>query len=185
MRRIETDLLGVVVIEPQVFEDARGFFLESYHRERFRALGVTAEFVQDNHSRSVRGAVRGLHYQVRHPQAKLCRVVRGEVLDIAVDIRRGSPTFGRWVSVVLSEENRRQVYVPRGFAHGFAVLSETADFLYKCDDFYSRDDECGLLWNDPALGIDWGVADPILSPKDSANPRLSDVPEHLLPVYTT
>jgi len=183
MRIIPTALTEVVVIEPRVYEDARGFFMETYHRERFAAAGLPTEWLQDNHSRSLRGALRGLHYQLHHPQAKLCRVVQGEVLDVAVDIRRGSPTFGEWVSVVLSAQNRRQVFIPRGFAHGFVVLSEAADFLYKCDGYYQAGDDCGLRWDDPAIGIEWGVADPILSPKDEAHPGLRDVNPDRLPLY--
>jgi dTDP-4-dehydrorhamnose 3,5-epimerase len=184
MNRIETPLHGVLVLEPRVFSDSRGFFFESYSQRRFEELGVTNRFVQDNHSQSQFGTVRGLHYQLRHGQAKLCRVVRGEVLDIALDVRRGSPTFGKWFGVHLSAENKRQIFIPPGFAHGFAVLSESAEFLYKCDDFYVPGDEYGIAWDDPALGIDWGVAAPILSAKDQANPRLVDVnPDHL-PVFT-
>lgn len=183
MHIVETSLPGVVVIEPRVFEDARGFFMETYHEGKFAELGITARFVQDNHSRSHRGTLRGLHYQLEHPQAKLCRVVQGEVLDVAVDIRRGSPAFGRWTSVVLSADNKRQIYIPRGFAHGFVVLSETAEFLYKCDDFYQPGAERGILWNDPAIGIEWNHPEPLLSPKDQANPRLAELrPEHL-PLY--
>ncbi len=182
MRKIDTSLPGVLLIEPEVHRDVRGFFFESYHINRMRVLGINNTFVQDNHSHSARGALRGLHYQVKHAQAKLCRVVRGEVLDIAVDIRRGSPTFGKWVGAVLSEENNRQIYIPAGFAHGFLVLSETADFLYKCSDFYHAESERGILWNDPAIGIDWRSQEPpLLSVKDAANPRLADVPEYDLP----
>jgi dTDP-4-dehydrorhamnose 3,5-epimerase len=146
-------------------------------------LGIHDEFVQDNHSQSVRGTLRGLHYQLQHAQAKLCRVVQGEVLDVAVDIRRGSPTFGRWVSAVLSAENKRLIYVPRGFAHGFAVLSETAEFLYKCSDFYHAEHEHGVLWNDPQLNINWNVANPILSAKDQKYLPLAQIPQELLPKY--
>jgi dTDP-4-dehydrorhamnose 3,5-epimerase len=183
MQRIETDLPGVLVVEPDVYVDTRGFFLESYHERKYAGLGVTGRFVQDNHSRSTRGTLRGLHYQLNRPQAKLCRVVLGEVLDVAVDIRRGSPTFGRWVGVVLSAENQRQVYIPRGFAHGFLVLSDAAEFLYKCDEFYCPEDERGVAWNDPRIGIDWGVHAPILSEKDRKNPVLDAVPGELLPPY--
>lgn len=183
MQRIETALPDVFLIEPKVITDQRGFFLESYHREKYVALGVHDEFVQDNHSQSVRGTLRGLHYQLQHPQAKLCRVVRGEVLDVAVDIRRGSPTFGRWVGAVLSEENKRQIYVPMGFAHGFVVLSETAEFLYKCSDFYHAEHEHGVLWNDSQLKIDWKIANPILSAKDQKYLPLAQVPQELLPKY--
>jgi len=183
LQRIETALPDVFLIEPKVIGDQRGFFLESYHREKYAALGIHDEFVQDNHSQSVRGTLRGLHYQLEHAQAKLCRVVRGEVLDVAVDIRRGSPTFGRWVSAVLSAENKRLIYVPQGFAHGFAVLSETAEFLYKCSDFYHAEHEHGVLWSDLQLNIRWNVANPILSAKDQKYPTLAQVPQELLPKY--
>lgn len=171
------------MLEPRVFSDARGFFAETYNARQFHELGITSEFVQDNHSRSARGTLRGLHYQLRHPQAKLCRVVVGEVLDVAVDIRHGSPTFGQSFSVVLSAENKRQIYIPRGFAHGFVVLSDTAEFLYKCDDFYNGGDDRGIYWNDPALGIDWAVTEPLLSDKDQKNPLLADVLPENLPAY--
>src|SRR5437016_10336058 len=141
MQRIETSLPGVFELRPVIHRDTRGFFIETYHKVKFADLGIADAFVQDNHSRSIKGTLSGLHYQLRHPQAKLCRVVVGEVLDVAVDIRRGSPTVGRHVGVLLSAENRRMVYVPRGFAHGFLVLSEAAEFLYKCDDFYDPEDE--------------------------------------------
>lgn len=183
MRRIETDLPGVVIIEPKVLRDDRGFFIETYHQAKFAELGITAKFVQDNHSRSSRGTLRGLHYQLRHPQAKLCRVIEGEVLDVAVDIRRGSPSYGEWTSVVLSADNHRQIFVPEGFAHGFLTLSTTAQFLYKCSDFYRPDDERGVLWNDPDLGIEWGISDPLLSRKDRLNPRLAQAPPTELPEY--
>lgn len=185
MRFIETSIPGVVVVEPRVFEDSRGFFMETYHRQKFAEAGITCEFVQDNHSRSRRGTLRGLHYQLQQPQAKLCRVIQGEVLDVVLDIRRGSPTFGHWTAVVLSADNKREIFVPRGFAHGFVVLSETAEFLYKCDDFYLPGDEKGILWNDPELGIEWGIEDPILSEKDRVNPRLSEMPPDNLPLYST
>jgi dTDP-4-dehydrorhamnose 3,5-epimerase len=184
VKRIETALPGVFFIESDVFSDSRGFFLESYHAEKFANLGITATFVQDNHSRSRRGTVRGLHYQLRHPQAKLCRVIEGEVLDVAVDIRLGSPTFGRWISVNLSASNFRQMFVPAGFAHGFSVLSDTAQFLYKCSDFYRPEDEHGVSWNDPALQIDWQVADPVLSAKDQKYPALATTPREHLPRYS-
>ena len=184
MNRIETPLPGVLVLEPRVFSDPRGFFFESYSQRRFEELGITTRFVQDNHSKSQQGTLRGLHYQLRNPQTKLCRVVRGEVFDVALDIRRGSPTFGKWFGVVLSEENKREIYIPAGFAHGFAVLSETAEFLYKCDDFWVPGDEYGVAWDDPDLGIDWGIAEPILSGKDQVNARLVDVPAENLPVFS-
>ena len=182
-QRFDTAIPGVIVIEPQVFRDARGFFLESYHQAQFIALGVSDLFVQDNHSCSRRGTLRGLHYQLRHQQAKLCRVIRGEVLDVAVDIRRGSPTFGKWTSATLSAENMRQIYIPRGFAHGFAVRSEVAELLYKCSDFYDPASEHGVHWSDPQLAIDWGIGDPIVSAKDSRYPRLAELSTDLLPVY--
>jgi dTDP-4-dehydrorhamnose 3,5-epimerase len=184
MKRIDLSLPGVFVIEPAIFRDNRGFFLESYHEEKFRALGVEEAFVQDNHSSSTRHTLRGLHYQLRQPQAKLCRVVRGEVLDVAVDIRRGSPTFGQWTSTRLSAETHRQVYIPAGFAHGFLVLSETAEFLYKCSAFYDPEDQHGIAWDDPQLAIDWSLtAAPHLSAKDSDSPRLAELDRSRLPVY--
>ena len=183
MEKIETAIPGVLLVRPKVFRDDRGFFLESYQREKFARLGITDNFVQDNHSRSRSGTLRGLHYQLRHPQAKLCRVVLGEVLDVAVDVRRGSPTFGKWVSAVLSAENQQQIYIPPGFAHGFAVLSETAEFLYKCSDFYYAEDEHGVLWNDPELKIEWRVSDPRLSEKDKQFRPLSRIPAENLPRY--
>lgn len=184
MRRIDTPLPGVYVLEPRVFSDARGFFLETYNAREFANIGITSEFVQDNHSRSLCGTLRGLHYQLRHPQAKLCRVISGEVLDVAVDIRYGSPTFGQSYSVVLSAENKREIFIPRGFAHGFVVLSEYAEFLYKCDDFYHGEDDRGIAWDDPTLNIDWTVREPLLSDKDRRNPRLADLSPDFLPPYT-
>ena len=184
MRLIETELPEVRILEPPVFADARGFFLESFHERKFAELGLEAHFVQDNHSHSVRGTLRGLHYQLRHAQAKLCRVVQGEVLDLAVDIRRGSPRFGRWVAVPLTAENRREVFIPPGFAHGFVVLSPTADFLYKCSDFYTPGDEYGIAWNDPEIAIDWQIQEPpLLSEKDRRNPLLRELDESHLPPY--
>lgn len=184
MRRIETDLPGVCLLEPQVFSDDRGFFLESFHQRKLAELGIRDEWVQDNHARSVRGTLRGLHYQLKHPQAKICRVSRGTVLDVAVDIRRGSPTFGRWVGAELSGENHRQVYIPVGFAHGYVVLSETADFLYKCSDFYYADDNYGIAWNDPQIGIEWPLdGAPLLSAKDASTPPLSEIRPGDLPDY--
>lgn len=181
MKRIETSLPGVCLIEPSVFEDERGFFFESYHEIKLAGLGIRDRFVQDNHARSVRHTLRGLHYQMKHPQAKLCRVVQGEVLDVVVDVRHGSPHFGKWESGVLSAENRRQMYVPRGFAHGYLVLSETAEFLYKCSDFYHPEYERGVLWSDPGVGINWGVGSPILSDKDRRNPPLVAIARKELP----
>ena len=181
--REETKVPGVWIVKPRVFRDPRGFFAETYRADQFADLGIRDKFVQDNHSQSRKGTLRGLHYQLRRPQAKLCRVVRGSVLDVAVDIRRGSPTFGRSVSVELSAENMQQIYLPEGFAHGFVVLSEEAEFLYKCSDFYDPAGEYGVLWSDPALGIEWNVTEPALSEKDSRYPRLSEIPPELLPVY--
>jgi dTDP-4-dehydrorhamnose 3,5-epimerase len=157
--------------------------METYRAVALAAVGVHEDFVQDNHSRSSRGVLRGLHYQLRHPQAKFCRVASGEVLDIAVDIRVGSPHFGKWVGAVLSAENCHALYLPKGFAHGFVVLSETADFLYKCSAYYDAADDCGVLWNDPALAIDWNTPSPILSAKDERNLPLAQVPRERLPVF--
>jgi dTDP-4-dehydrorhamnose 3,5-epimerase len=173
-----TRIPDVLIIEPKVFGDARGFFLESFNQRAFNeATGLDLSFVQDNHSRSTRGVLRGLHYQVQQPQGKLVRVVRGAVFDVAVDIRRGSPTFGQWVGVELSESNHRQLWVPPGLAHGFLVISESADFLYKTTDYYAPQHERCIAWNDPELGVEWpelGVA-PTLSAKDQAGQRLADV----------
>ena len=175
MNVIETPLSGVLVLEPTIFRDARGFFMETYHATKYAACGIDVTFVQDNHSHSVRGTLRGLHSQRDHPQAKLCRVVQGEVFDVCVDIRQGSPTFGRWYGTVLSAENARQIFVPAGFAHGFQVLSETADLLYKCSEFYDVNDERGIAWNDPEIGIAWhSEIAPLLSAKDAALPILTD-----------
>ncbi|VWB74095.1 dTDP-4-dehydrorhamnose 3,5-epimerase [Burkholderia lata] len=171
-----TELADVKIIEPAVFGDARGFFFESFNRRAFaEAVGVDADFVQDNHSRSAQGVLRGLHYQIKHPQGKLLRVVAGEVLDVAVDIRRSSPTFGRAVTVRLSAENKRQVWVPPGFAHGFLVLSEYADVLYKTTDYWHPECERQIAWNDPGIGIEWPLeVPPTLSAKDAAAPLLAD-----------
>lgn len=183
MEIIETSLPGVVIVKPRVFTDARGFFVETYRQSVLRAAGIDENFVQDNHSRSSRGVLRGLHYQLHHPQAKLCRVANGEVLDVAMDVRVGSPTFGRWTSVVLSGENHLQLFVPKGFAHGFAVRSECADFLYKCSDYFDAADDRGVLWNDPAIGIDWQTESPILSEKDQGYLPLAQTPREQLPAY--
>ena len=180
---IETALPGVLVVKPRVFEDPRGFFMEAYRQNVLAAGGITERFVQDNHSRSSCGVLRGLHYQLRTPQAKLCRVAQGDVLDIAVDIRVGSPNFGKWVGVVLSGENHLQLYIPEGFAHGFVVRSETADFLYKCSDYYDAEDDRGVLWNDPGIGIDWQTPAPILSEKDKRYLPLAQIARDQLPQY--
>ena len=170
-----TSLPGVLIITPRVFTDPRGFIYESYSQEALRGHGIETVFVQDNHSKSAKGTLRGLHYQLLPAaQVKLVRVVRGAVWDVAVDIRRGSPTFGRWAGVELSAENYRQLYVPIGFAHGFCVLSDTARVLYKCTDYYAPGEEYTLLWNDPDLGIDWPVKNPILADKDMQGVRLQD-----------
>lgn len=178
MKATPTEITDVLILEPRVFGDARGFFLESYNRREFRASsGINAEFVQDNHSRSGRGVLRGLHYQVQQPQGKLVRVVRGAVFDVAVDIRRESPTFGRWVGTELTEDNHRQLWIPPGLAHGFLVLSDSADFLYKTTNYYAPEHERCLAWDDPTVGIDWplashGIAAPLLSAKDRHGLRL-------------
>jgi dTDP-4-dehydrorhamnose 3,5-epimerase len=180
---LETSLPGVLIIKPRVFADPRGFFMETYRENVLATAGITDRFVQDNHSRSSRDVLRGLHYQLRTPQAKLCRVAQGEVLDIAVDIRAGSPHFGKWMSVLLSGENKLQLFIPRGFAHGFAVRSETADFLYKCSDYYDASDDRGVLWNDPEIAVDWQTPSPILSNKDRGYLPLSQISRDQLPRY--
>ena len=185
MKRIEANLPGVCVIEPDVHGDQRGFFMESYNKRSFEELGIGCTFVQDNHSRSRRGVIRGLHYQLAQPQAKLVRVTLGEVYDVAVDVRTGSKTFGKWTGVTLSAKNKHMLFVPEGFAHGFCVISEFAEFAYKCSDFYAPTDERGIIWNDPELAIPWPLGDtePILSPKDSAYGPLSEMDENDLPVF--
>ena len=175
MKFTPTKLPEVVLVEPDVHRDERGFFLETYHAEKYRAGGVPGSFLQDNHSRSEHGTLRGLHAQLRRPQGKLVRAVEGEMLDVAVDIRKRSPTFGRWVAVRLSGENFHQLYVPPGFAHGFCVLSPVVHVEYKCTDFYDREDEIAVAWNDPDIGIEWPLAEPTLSPKDQRASRLKDL----------
>jgi dTDP-4-dehydrorhamnose 3,5-epimerase len=179
LRFLPSEIPDVVLVEPDVFRDARGFFIETFHADKYRSGGIEGPFVQDNHSRSAGGTLRGLHAQLKRPQGKLVRAVRGEVFDVAVDIRRRSPTFGRWVATVLSGENFRQIFVPPGFAHGFCVLSEIAEVEYKCTDFYFRDDEIGIRWDDPALAIAWPLREPLLSPKDAALPLLEELKEKL------
>jgi dTDP-4-dehydrorhamnose 3,5-epimerase len=181
MHVIGTDLPEVLIIEPKLIGDQRGFFLETYQFGRYAESGINRPFVQDNLSRSGHGVLRGLHLQNPMSQGKLVSVMRGRVLDVAVDVRVGSPNFGRHVAVELSEENRRQLWIPRGFAHGFAVLSETADFFYKCDELYSPEHEIVVRWSDPAIGIKWGVEHPSLSARDAAAPLLAEV--NNLPVY--
>jgi len=183
MKVITTELPGVLLIEPNVFGDQRGFFMETYHQARYQEAGIPERFVQDNHSRSRRGVLRGLHYQRVQPQGKLVWVARGQVFDVAVDIRRDSPTFGRWAGAVLDDGNHHQFYIPPGFAHGFCVLSEEADFFYKCTDYYHPPSEQGILWNDPAIGIDWPIQEPLLSAKDLRLPLLAEQAPEKLPLY--
>ena len=172
---IKTEIEGVYIIEPTAFGDNRGYFMETYNEQDFKTAGLNYTFVQDNQSSSRKGVLRGLHFQKTHPQAKLVRVLKGEVFDVAVDLRKGSKTYGKWVGVLLSEENKRQFMVPRGFAHGFVVISETAEFAYKCDEFYHPEDEGGIMWNDPEIGIEWpDVCEVILSEKDKKHPKLSE-----------
>ncbi len=181
MKIIPTTLPDVLIVEPRVFGDNRGYFMETYHEIRYRSMGIDRKFVQDNLSFSVKGTLRGLHFQIRHPQAKLVQVIQGEVFDVAVDIRPGSPTFGNWVGAHLTSENKRQLFIPEGFAHGFCVLSDTALFLYKCSDVYVPQDEGGVLWSDPDIGIAWPVQHPIISEKDSRFSRLSQLGTEQLP----
>jgi dTDP-4-dehydrorhamnose 3,5-epimerase len=183
MKFIETSLPDVLLIEPDVFADDRGSFMETFHQRKYAEGGIDRTFVQDNHSHSKGGTIRGLHYQLHHPQGKLVYVITGEIFDVAVDIRRGSPHFGKWVGSLLSRTNKRQIFIPEGFAHGFCVMSETADVLYKCSDLYAPDDDHGLFWADPTIGIDWPIKTPILSKKDSQNPKVADIPEWDLPIY--
>ncbi|HEX7236585.1 MAG TPA: dTDP-4-dehydrorhamnose 3,5-epimerase [Gammaproteobacteria bacterium] len=176
MKITQTELPGVVIIEPKVFGDERGFFLETFQAERYAALaGISLKFVQDNHSRSRRGVLRGLHAQKQQPQGKLVRAARGEIFDVAADIDPRSPTFGRWVGVTLSDTNHRQLWIPPGYAHGFVVLSEIADFEYKCTDYYHPQSETGVIWNDRDLAIDWPIAEPTLSEKDKRLPTLASL----------
>lgn len=183
MKILTTSLEGVLIIEPAVFEDRRGFFMETYHRQRYGASGIRCDFVQDNVSSSVKGTLRGLHYQFPHAQAKLVQVLQGAIFDVAVDIRRGSPQFGQWAGAELSDANRRQIYIPEGFAHGFCVLSETALFSYKCSDLYAPECEGGIIWSDSTINIQWPVDGPVLSEKDKTYPCLNDVAPDRLPVY--
>lgn len=169
---IKTEIEGVVIVEPKVFGDNRGYFMETYEEKKFAEGGITAKFVQDNQSKSTKGVLRGLHFQKTYPQAKLVRVIKGEVYDVAVDLRKSSPTYGKYVGVLLSEENKKQFFIPKGFAHGFLVMSDEAEFVYKCDDFYHPEDEGGLFWNDETIGIDWpleGIENINLSEKDKVN----------------
>lgn len=183
MKLLETTIPDILLIETDVYRDGRGFFQETYHVQKYEALGISGRFVQDNHSKSVAGTLRGLHFQHPHGQGKLVRVTQGEVYDVAVDIRVGSPTFGKWFGTILSAENMRQIFIPAGFAHGYCVLRETAEFQYKCTDFYAPDCEQGILWNDPQLSIEWPITKPLLSAKDSAYPRLTQISAEKLPKY--
>jgi dTDP-4-dehydrorhamnose 3,5-epimerase len=178
------NLPEIIIIEPDVFGDNRGRFMETYQAQRYLDHGITGHFVQDNISYSNRGVLRGLHYQLGRPQGKLVWVVQGQIYDVAVDIRKDSPTFGKWESVMLSSENHWQIYIPEGFAHGFCVTSETAVVAYKCTDFYSPKDERGILWNDPSLNIDWPIDDPDLSEKDSSSPTIEGLSSRELPFFS-
>lgn len=183
MKAIQSSLPDALIIEPRVFGDARGFFYESYNRQKFEQLGIGAHFVQSNVSRSARGVLRGLHYQWPHPQGKLVSVLEGEVYDVAVDIRQGSPTFGQWTGVMLTAENHRHFWVPEGFAHGFCVLSEAAVFTYQCTALYDPLADRAVRWNDATIGVDWPISEPLLSDKDMRAPFLADVSPELLPVF--
>lgn len=180
MEIIKTSIPEVIVFVPPVFTDSRGYFLETYQQKKYAEAGITEPFVQDNQSYSTKNVLRGLHFQLRHPQAKLVRVTQGTVFDVAIDIRKNSPTFGKWHGEILSAENKKQMYIPENFAHGFCILSDSAEFVYKCTDFYVPGDESGLIWNDVQLGIKWPIEQPILSEKDAGLPSLVDVLE-LLP----
>lgn len=181
MERVGTSLPGVYELRPVIHSDARGAFLETYHQNEFASLGITDTFIQDNHSISTKGTLRGLHYQLRNPQAKLCRVIEGEAFDVAVDIRLGSPSYGKWASVLLSAKLNNQIYIPVGFAHGFLALTDRVQFLYKCSEYYEPEDQHGILWSDPALGITWSIESPQLSSKDANNPTLREIPKEFLP----
>jgi dTDP-4-dehydrorhamnose 3,5-epimerase len=181
MKIITTSIEGLLIIEPNIFMDKRGFFMETYNQNRYIEAGINTTFVQDNLSYSLKNTLRGLHFQIKHPQAKLIQVISGEIFDVAVDLRSGSATFGKWTGIHLSDENRRQVFIPEGFAHGFCVLSEFALFCYKCSDFYAPDDEGGFIWSDPDIGIEWPVDNPIISEKDKQYQKLSGLTAEKLP----
>lgn len=183
MKVIQTDIPEVLIVEPTVFGDDRGFFVESFETSRYKEYGIDIPFVQDNHSRSTRGVLRGLHYQLNQPQGKLVRVSSGAVLDVAVDIRVGSPTYGKAVAALLDDTSHRQLWVPPGFAHGFCVISDLADFQYKCTDYYAPGDDYGIAWDDPDLDIQWPIKEPSLSSKDQQHPNLVDVARESLPTY--
>lgn len=182
MRFVRTELEGVLMVEPDVHRDGRGYFLETYHADKYRAGGIDGPFVQDNHSQSIAGTLRGLHLQCRRPQGKLIRVIEGTIFDVAVDVRRGSPSFGRWLGMTLSAENFKQCFVPPGFAHGFCVMSPIAQIEYKCTDLYDPGSEIGIAWDDPVLAIEWPITRPLLSKRDQTNPTLSLVHE-TLPIW--
>lgn len=183
MDLIETSLPGVCELRPKIISDARGFFMETYHQRKFAELGIADTFVQDNHSRSIKGTLRGFHYQLRHAQAKLCRVAEGEAFDVALDIRVGSPHFGKWTGVILSASKQNQFYIPVGFAHAFLALSDSVQFLYKCSDFYEPVDEYGVFWGDRDIGIPWDCTKPLVSERDAKYQRLADIPKERLPRY--
>jgi dTDP-4-dehydrorhamnose 3,5-epimerase len=180
---IETALPGVILVKPNVFKDKRGFFLESFREDLFKEVGIKEHFVQANHSRSTRNTLRGLHYQLHQPQAKLVRVSQGRIFDVIVDIRKGSQTFGQWYGTELDDESMEMIYMPPGFAHGFVVLSETTDFIYQCSDYYHPQSEQGIAWNDPDIGIEWPITDVVLSDKDKMHPTLADLAPDKLPEY--
>jgi len=181
LKTVATDIEGLLVIEPDVYPDERGFFTETYQARRYAEAGIHCEFVQDNLSFSTRGTLRGLHFQINRAQAKLVYVITGEIFDVAVDLRPGSPTYGKWAGITLTQENRRQLFIPEGFAHGFCVESETAYFAYKCSDFYTPEDEGGVLWSDPEIDIPWPADDPIISPQDLGLPTLAALTPDKLP----
>jgi len=183
---VETSLQGVLLIKPKVYGDERGFFQETYSAERYQQAGINERFIQDNHSRSSKGVLRGLHYQLKYPQGKLVSVVRGEVFDVAVDIRLGSPTFAQCYGVILDDKHHHQLYIPPGFAHGFVVLSDRVDFVYKCTEYYHPEDEMGLLWNDANIGVEWPFSEPLLSDKDKKNPLLDElIQNNALPEFVS
>jgi dTDP-4-dehydrorhamnose 3,5-epimerase len=183
MNIIPTSIEGLLIIEPKLFKDKRGFFMETYNQRKYEAAGITDTFVQDNLSYSLKNTLRGLHFQIQCSQAKLVQAVSGEIFDVAVDLRPGSATFGKWTGAHLSDKNGRQMYIPKGFAHGFCVLSEFALFYYKCSDFYAPDDEGGIIWSDRDIGIEWPVENPVISEKDKQHPKLSDLSADQLPAF--
>ncbi|PIE90103.1 MAG: dTDP-4-dehydrorhamnose 3,5-epimerase [Acidobacteria bacterium] len=185
MKFVKGNIQGLVTVIPTVHRDPRGYFFEAYHHEHFSRSGLTMDFVQDNQSFSSKGTLRGLHYQINQAQDKLVRVLSGEIFDVAVDIRLGSPTFGQWESIVLSAENQKQFLIPKGFAHGFQVLSDTAEILYKCSDYYAPQHERGILWSDPEIDIDWPIDNPLLSSRDEKHPLLSEHPEENFFIFNT